>query len=154
MHPGTSKRWYTRPKCHSSERRLVKTSGLQGLMSSQASCLCSIKETDCLFLDVYVPGAAVKNPSLKLPVIHWTYGGAYTFGGKDEFGNVLPFYDGTGLLQESGGNVIFVAANYRVSKRGYFLVELVPELMQSARCVRLARWDNNGKGRSPKRSAL
>ena len=69
---------------------------------------------DCLFLDIYVPAAAVENPSLRLPVISWFYGGAYIFGGKDQFGDILPFYDGTGLIQESGGNVIFVASNYRV----------------------------------------
>ena len=71
-------------------------------------------DIDCLFLDIYVPAAAVKNPSLRLPVISWIYGGAYVNGGKDEYGDVLPFYDGTGLIQESGGNVIFVASNYRV----------------------------------------
>ena len=71
-------------------------------------------DIDCLFLDIYVPAAAVKNPSLRLPVISWFYGGGYTNGGKDEYGDVLPFYDGTGLIQESGGNVIFVASNYRV----------------------------------------
>lgn len=33
---------------------------------------------DCLFLDVYVPGKAVRNPgSYKLPVVVWLYGGAY-----------------------------------------------------------------------------
>ena len=71
---------------------------------------------DCLFLDVYVPAAAVENPSLKLPVVSWFYGGAYFFGGKDQFGDVLPFYDGTGVLQESGGNIIFVSSNYRVEQ--------------------------------------
>ena len=71
-------------------------------------------DIDCLFLDIYVPAAAVKNPSLRLPVISWIYGGAYIYGGKDMYGDVLPFYDGTGLIQESGGNVIFVASNYRV----------------------------------------
>lgn len=69
---------------------------------------------DCLFLDVYVPASAVQNPTLKLPVISWFYGGAYTFGGKDSFEPVLPFYDGSGIIQESDGNVIFVASNYRV----------------------------------------
>ena len=69
---------------------------------------------DCLFLDIYVPAAAIENPSLKLPVISWFYGGAYIFGAKDQFGDVLPLYDGTGLIQESGGEVIFVASNYRV----------------------------------------
>ncbi|KAL8954191.1 MAG: hypothetical protein Q9183_007276, partial [Haloplaca sp. 2 TL-2023] len=78
----------------------------------------SLKEAseDCLFLDLYVPAKAIENPSLRLPVISWFHGGAFTFGGKDQFEPVLPLYDGTGLLQESGGNVIFVASNYRVSR--------------------------------------
>ncbi|KAL8667906.1 MAG: hypothetical protein Q9202_000371 [Teloschistes flavicans] len=74
---------------------------------------------DCLFLDVYVPATAVENPSVRLPVISWFYGGAYLFGAKDQFDPVLPFYHGTGLLQESGGNVIFVASNYRVGAYGF-----------------------------------
>lgn len=69
---------------------------------------------DCLFLDVYVPAKAVENPGLRLPVISWFYGGAYTFGAKDQFDPILPLYHGDGLIQESGGNVIFVASNYRV----------------------------------------
>lgn len=76
----------------------------------------NVNETaDCLFLDLYVPAAAVEDPSLKLPIVSWFYGGAYFFGGKDQFGDILPFYDGTGVLQESGGNIIFVASNYRVA---------------------------------------
>ncbi|KAL8726444.1 MAG: hypothetical protein Q9166_006722 [cf. Caloplaca sp. 2 TL-2023] len=74
---------------------------------------------DCLFLDVYVPAEAINNPSLKLPVISWFYGGAYIFGAKDQVEPVLPFYDGTGLLQQSGGNVIFVASNYRLGAYGF-----------------------------------
>lgn len=69
---------------------------------------------DCLFLDVYVPAKAIQDPSLKLPVIYWIYGGAYTFGAKDQFEPVLPFYDGTGPIQQSQGNVIFFTSNYRV----------------------------------------
>ncbi|KAL9594897.1 MAG: hypothetical protein Q9219_006774 [cf. Caloplaca sp. 3 TL-2023] len=68
---------------------------------------------DCLFLDLYVPAKAINDPSLRLPVISWFYGGAFIFGSKDQFEPVLPFYDGTGLIQQSGGNVIFVASNYR-----------------------------------------
>lgn len=86
-------------------------------MSKLPSCSRSSdvdEVTDCLFLDIYVPAAAVENPSSKLPVVSWFYGGAYFFGGKDQFGDVLPFYDGTGVLQESGGNIIFVSSNYRV----------------------------------------
>ncbi|KAL8763143.1 MAG: hypothetical protein Q9184_000988 [Pyrenodesmia sp. 2 TL-2023] len=81
----------------------------------------SFKEAseDCLFLDIYVPAKAIDNPSLRLPVISWFYGGAYIFGGKDQFEPVLPFYDGTGLVQQSEGNVIFVASNYRVGAYGF-----------------------------------
>lgn len=32
---------------------------------------------DCLFLDLTVPSKAIKDPSLKLPVVAWFYGGAY-----------------------------------------------------------------------------
>lgn len=74
---------------------------------------------DCLFLDIYIPAAAVENPSLKLPVVSWYYGGAFFFGGKDQFGDVLPFYDGTGVLQQSGGNIIFVSSNYRLGAYGW-----------------------------------
>lgn len=98
---------------------------------------------DCLFLDIYVPAAAVENPSLKLPVISWFYGGAFIFGGKDSFGDVLPLYDGTGLLQESGGNVIFVASNYRVGAP--FLGMFAPVISdeKAARCLWLAcRYDH------------
>ncbi|KAL8788912.1 MAG: hypothetical protein Q9213_001435 [Squamulea squamosa] len=74
---------------------------------------------DCLFLDIYVPKKALEDPSLKLPVISWFYGGAYTFGAKDQAEPILPFYDGTGLLQQSGSNVIFVASNYRLGAYGF-----------------------------------
>ncbi len=47
-------------------------------------------------------------------MISWFFGGAYIFGSKDQFDPILPFYNGVGLLQESGGNVIFVSSNYRV----------------------------------------
>ena len=69
---------------------------------------------DCLFLDLYVPAQAIKDPSMKLPVISWFFGGAYILGAKDQFGDILPLYQGTGLIQQSGGNVIFVSSNYRV----------------------------------------
>jgi carboxylesterase type B len=62
---------------------------------------------DCLFLDLYVPGKALKG-QVKLPIINWIYGGAYILGTKDGL------YDGTGLIKASDGNVIYVAGNYRV----------------------------------------
>ena len=49
---------------------------------------------DCLFLDIRVPAAAIKDPSLKLPVVSWFYGGAYIFGAKDQFSDEIPFYGG------------------------------------------------------------
>ncbi|KAL8941353.1 MAG: hypothetical protein Q9216_002292 [Gyalolechia sp. 2 TL-2023] len=76
-------------------------------------------DEDCLFLDLHVPAAAIKDPSLKLPVISWFYGGAYIFGAKDQFSDAVPFYDGVGLLQQSGGNVIFVSSNYRLGAYGF-----------------------------------
>ncbi len=99
---------------------------------------------DCLFLDVYVPAAAVENPSMKLPVISWFYGGAYIFGGKDSYGDILPLYDGTGLLQESGGNVIFVASNYRVGSPFPTKSTLIISDQNLARRLRLARRHDHG----------
>ncbi|KAK3316262.1 Alpha/Beta hydrolase protein [Apodospora peruviana] len=68
---------------------------------------------DCLFLDVYVPGKALKNPSLKLPVAVWIYGGAYLLGSKD------PFYDGSGIMGQASNDMIFVAMNYRMGAYGF-----------------------------------
>lgn len=76
-------------------------------------------DEDCLFLDVYVPGKAVKDPSQKLPVVVFVYGGAYVFGSKDSLQPELPFYDGTGLVAQSGNKMIFVAMNYRVGAYGF-----------------------------------
>jgi len=33
---------------------------------------------DCLYLDLYVPGKALKHSKKKLPVIVWIYGGGYS----------------------------------------------------------------------------
>lgn len=76
---------------------------------------------DCLFLDLQVPGKAVRDPdNHSLPVVMWFYGGGYMFGSKSQLTGaipelpVLPLYQGTGLIKESGGNMIFAASNYRV----------------------------------------
>ncbi|KAH9907330.1 Alpha/Beta hydrolase protein [Xylariomycetidae sp. FL2044] len=74
---------------------------------------------DCLFLDLYVPGKAIGNPSMKLPVVVYIYGGAYAFGSKDSLMPDLPFYDGTGLVAQSSNNMIFVTMNYRVGAYGF-----------------------------------
>ncbi|KAL7621929.1 hypothetical protein AAE478_007429 [Parahypoxylon ruwenzoriense] len=74
--------------------------------------------TDAVRKDV--PGKALKNPSSqKLPVLTYVYGGAYVFGSKDSLEPELPFYDGTGLVAQSGNKMIFVAMNYRVGAYGF-----------------------------------
>ncbi|KKY22420.1 putative lipase 2 [Diplodia seriata] len=80
---------------------------------------------DCLFLDLFVPGDAVRDPDTQsLPVIVWIYGGAYVFGSKDAL-DLIGFYSGTGLIQQSGGNVIYVAGNYRLGTYGFLAGETV-----------------------------
>ena len=76
-------------------------------------------DEDCLFLDLYVPGKALKNPGLKLPVAVWIYGGAYLFGSKDTLQPELPFYDGSGMMGRADNNMIFVAMNYRMGSYGF-----------------------------------
>ncbi|KAI1806311.1 alpha/beta-hydrolase [Daldinia bambusicola] len=71
---------------------------------------------DCLFLDLWY---ALERCSEKLPVVVFVYGGAYVFGSKDSLQPELPFYDGTGLISQSGNNMIFVAMNYRVGAFGF-----------------------------------
>ncbi|GME65394.1 Major intrinsic protein [Neofusicoccum parvum] len=65
---------------------------------------------DCLFLDVFVPGKAVKAPdTANLPVVHW---GAYVLGSKN-------MNNGTGIVTAGDNSVIFVASNYRVNGFGF-----------------------------------
>jgi carboxylesterase type B len=72
----------------------------------------SPESEDCLFLDVVVPGKAIRGEA-KLPVLNWIYGGAYVLGSKD----VL--YDGTPFVKASKGNFIYVAGNYRLGSLGF-----------------------------------
>ena len=97
------------------------TAIIDKLVSGLIEPLFTGGQEDCLFLDVYVPGSAVRSPSKSnLPVIHWFYGGGFVFGSKDEFeGATLPFYDGTGMIKQSGNNVIYVASNYRLGAFGF-----------------------------------
>ncbi|KAK4190954.1 putative esterase and lipase [Podospora australis] len=74
---------------------------------------------DCLFLDVYVPGKALQDPTKKLPVVVWIYGGAFLFGSKDTMTPDLPFYDGSGIVGQSNNNLIFVTINYRLGAYGF-----------------------------------
>ena len=76
-------------------------------------------DEDCLFLDVYVPGKAIKDPSLKLPVLVYMFGGAYVFGSKDSLQPALPFYDGSGMIGAAKNDMIFVSINYRLGAYGF-----------------------------------
>jgi carboxylesterase type B len=67
---------------------------------------------DCLFLNLFVPGKVIKDPSLKLPVIVNLYGGAYLLGSKE-------MLDGIGVVHQSGNNAVFVVGNYRTGPFGF-----------------------------------
>lgn len=64
---------------------------------------------DCLYLNVWAPAT---DSGAALPVMVWTYGGAYVFGGAG-----AP-YNGEALV--SRGNVILVTYGYRLGPLGYF----------------------------------
>jgi carboxylesterase type B len=70
------------------------------------------EQEDCLFLDVVVPGKALRGTE-KLPVLNWIYGGAFILGSKDGM------YDGTPLVKASKDNFIYVAGNYRLGALGF-----------------------------------
>ncbi|KAI9713166.1 MAG: hypothetical protein M1820_001151 [Bogoriella megaspora] len=75
-------------------------------------------DEDCLFLDVFIPGKAVRSPrNYSLPIVVWIPGGAYSFGSKDHEPEM--FYGGGGLVEQSGGNIIFVSGNYRLGAYGW-----------------------------------
>jgi carboxylesterase type B len=69
---------------------------------------------DCLFLDLTVPAKAIRSPGEhKLPVMMWYYGGAYIVGSKEQRGNA------EAMVKASGGNIIWVASNYRLGAYGF-----------------------------------
>lgn len=113
----------------------------------------TLTTVDCLFLDIYVPAKAINNPSMKLPVISWFYGGGYIFGGKDQFEPLLPFYDGTGLIQASDGNVIVVTSNYRVRSELDPCIDLHADI-RIGRSIRVSGGNDNGKRWTPKCRSL
>ncbi|KAF8466995.1 Alpha/Beta hydrolase protein [Kalaharituber pfeilii] len=69
---------------------------------------------DCLFLDVWVPGKAIRGKVKNLPVLFWIFGGGYSLGSKSFF-----VYDGSPLLKSAGYNMIYVAPNYRLGAFGW-----------------------------------
>ena len=64
---------------------------------------------DCLYVNVWT---AAGSASAKLPVMVWSYGGAFTQGAGS-----VPGYDGEALAKKG---VIFVTYNYRVGPFGFF----------------------------------
>ncbi len=64
---------------------------------------------DCLYLNVWTPANAATD---RLPVIVWSYGGAFTGGSGS-----LPQYDGEQLARKG---VVFVTYNYRLGPFGFF----------------------------------
>jgi carboxylesterase type B len=77
---------------------------------------------DCLFLDLYVPDAALHSATANTPVVVWIHGGAFLFGSKNHFGPGTPFYTGEGMIEAAAGfqqNVIWVAGNYRLGAFGW-----------------------------------
>ncbi|KAJ5121216.1 CAZyme family CE10 [Penicillium bovifimosum] len=65
---------------------------------------------DCLFLDVFAPTSAVG--SKKLPVFFWIQGGGFA-------ANTNANYNGSGLIEASGNNMVVVTFNYRVGPYGF-----------------------------------
>lgn len=66
---------------------------------------------DCLFLNVYAPTDATVNDR-NLPVYFFIQGGGFA-----SLSN--PNYNGSGLVQASGNNIIVVTFNYRVGPYGF-----------------------------------
>src|SRR5436305_266686 len=64
---------------------------------------------DCLYINVWT---AASSSSAKLPVMIWSYGGAFTGGAGS-----LPGYDGEALAKKG---VVFVTYNYRLGPFGFF----------------------------------
>jgi carboxylesterase type B len=86
--------------------------GFPGDPNTVANLVWGGASEDCLFLNLYVPGKALKDPSTKLPVIVSLYGGAYVLGSKE-------MNDGLGLLHQSGNSAIVVIGNYRIGPLGF-----------------------------------
>ncbi|KAI8848444.1 Alpha/Beta hydrolase protein [Chytridium lagenaria] len=72
---------------------------------------------DCLTINIFAPSSAT--PTSNLPVLMWTYGGAFVSGSANS-------YNGTTIVA-STQNVVYVSFNYRVGIMGSF---------QTSRCWR------------------
>lgn len=61
------------------------------------------------------------------------------FGSKDAL-DIIGFYSGTGLIQQTGGNSIYVAGNYRLGTYGF----LAGETMENEGVPNAGFWDQRG----------
>ncbi|RDW92011.1 hypothetical protein BP5796_01405 [Coleophoma crateriformis] len=83
-----------------------------------AAATSSSQSEDCLFINVWAPSTA--KPSSKLPVWFYIQGGGYNTNSNAN-------YNGTGVVEASGNNIVFVNMNYRVSAWGFLASEKVKE---------------------------
>uniref|UniRef100_A0A8C3PRJ4 Carboxylic ester hydrolase n=1 Tax=Calidris pygmaea TaxID=425635 RepID=A0A8C3PRJ4_9CHAR len=67
---------------------------------------------DCLYLNVWVPGASPITPPKPVPVLVWIYGGGFYSGSA-----TLDVYDGRYLAAAEG--LVVVSMNYRVGALGF-----------------------------------
>ncbi|CAK7200788.1 hypothetical protein SEUCBS139899_003487 [Sporothrix eucalyptigena] len=82
--------------------------------------MSSVPEMSILSVLPSTSWKALKSPSTsKLPVVVWVYGGGYVLGSKDSTMPEMPFYDGSGLIGQTGGDIIFVSMNYRLGAYGF-----------------------------------
>ncbi len=69
----------------------------------------TVRDEDCLFLNVWAPDATPEKPR---PVMVWIHGGAYTFGSSSQ-----PLFDGQ--HHAGAGEVVLVTVNYRLGGLGF-----------------------------------
>jgi para-nitrobenzyl esterase len=77
--------------------------------ASSLGVASTVVDEDCLFLNVYVPGASVSNKN-KLPVMVYFHGGFFVYGEGS-------LYDPADMAIQ--GNTIVVTVNYRLGILGY-----------------------------------
>ena len=74
-------------------------------------------EEDCLYLNIYAPRSPPplqSGPSGLYPVVVWIHGGGYQTGAPP---------NGTALVEQSGGSIIFIGINYRMGWAGFLGAE-------------------------------
>lgn len=107
----------------------VVTAGVQDAFEHGPICLptpgagtnFTAESEDCLFLDVYAPTGAASQGKM-LPVYFFIQGGGF-------ISNSNPNYNGSGLIEASGYEIVVVNFNYRVGPYGFLAGQ---EVLQSA----------------------